>query len=191
VAQDEYAKKELFIGFSHGNVDGSTGLFVHPDRNIGDTGGRKFNGFNAAGVYNFARNIGVKIDVSGTYQSGNFTRSTVISGRTRNSLYNVLAGIQFKDNSHDRRIKPFGHVLAGGAFARTDVDATCTGTCPPSLIPTSGSDSGFAMVFGGGFDIKLNERFDVRAFQLDYNPIAFDDSRKLQNLRVSVGIVIK
>ncbi|MFN2501607.1 MAG: hypothetical protein ABR530_06310 [Pyrinomonadaceae bacterium] len=41
-----------------------------------------------------------------------------------------------------------------------------------------------------GVDIKLNDRFDLRAFQLDYNPVNLETDM-IHNLRLGVGIVIK
>jgi hypothetical protein len=53
------------------------------------------------------------------------------------------------------------------------------------------------MVFGGGLDVKVHKRVDVRVFQIDYNPIWFKgndnlelDSRLQNNIRIGFGIVI-
>ena len=46
------------------------------------------------------------------------------------------------------------------------------------------------MVIGGGLDIKVNKRIDIRAFQFDANPIYFDESTYL-NMRFSTGVVFK
>ena len=70
----DYNKGEFYIGYSNGQVD--TG------NNFSNSGNAvqnffnnrtNFNGFEAAGVYNISRYIGLKADVSGTYhRSGSF-----------------------------------------------------------------------------------------------------------------------
>ena len=76
------------------------------------------------------------------------------------------------------------------------------------------NETSFAMAFGGGIDIKLNHRFDVRAGQIDWNIITRGDQQTglvlaptphqaqtvgqpfvipgmtQNNLRLSVGIII-
>ncbi|MFN0278446.1 MAG: outer membrane beta-barrel protein [Pyrinomonadaceae bacterium] len=193
---DDYKKGKFFIGYSHGLVDGSTYRFVDTQQGFGDTGPSKFHGFNAAGVYNVSRYVGLKADFSGTYNGGNINISvnptTSITGRADNSLYNVLGGVQFKDNSSDRRLKPFAHFLAGVGLARTKVEAACapTANCTGVIPPASSNETGFSGAFGAGFDLKLNDRFDLRLVQMDYNPVNLD-SGMLHNVRIGVGIVIK
>jgi len=46
------------------------------------------------------------------------------------------------------------------------------------------------MAFGGGLDIRLNDRLDIRAVQVDWNPIR-SGGVTTNNLRFGVGIVIK
>jgi opacity protein-like surface antigen len=191
-AQD-YKKTEFFAGYSHGQVDESNSRFFTTGNF--DIGPGKFHGFNVAGVYNFSRYIGVKGDVSGTYDRGDFriggATPSAVTGTTRNSLYNVLGGVQFKDNSADRRVKPFGHVMVGAGFARSKVTLSCSGSsCPGGLIVPEESQTGLASVFGGGVDIKISDRIDLRAVQLDYNPIRYSNSID-HNVRIGVGIVLK
>lgn len=195
LAQDN--KGEFFVGYSHGQVDGSTGRFVQTTDDIRDTGALKFHGFEASGVYNVSRYVGLKADVSATFHGGDFRFSAIppaaFVGEARNSLYNVLGGVQFKDNSSKRRIKPFAHMLGGIGHARASLDARCEpagGLCAGVILPDSGSETGFAGAFGGGVDLRLNDRFDLRLFQVDYNPVKLD-SGTLHNARISIGVVIK
>ena len=64
--RDDYKKGEFFVGYSNGQVDTGfdsddlNGIFRE---NVFDN----FNGFNASGVYNVSRYLGLKADVSGTY----------------------------------------------------------------------------------------------------------------------------
>lgn len=193
---DDYKKGEFYVGYSNGQVDGSTYRFTESTTNFRDTGASNFNGIGVAGVYNFHRYIGVKGDVSATFNGGDvnipINLNTRVTGDTRNSLYNFLGGVQFKDNSTDRRIKPFAHLLVGAGHARTRADLTCSPStnCGGVIISETEDETGFAGAFGGGLDIRINDRFDLRAGQIDYNPIKLD-SGTLHNFRFGIGIVIK
>jgi hypothetical protein len=46
----------------------------------------------------------------------------------------------------------------------------------------------FAMVFGGGIDIRASKHISVRAIQADYNPTFFGQGRQ-DNFRLSFGVV--
>lgn len=196
-AQSDYKKTEVFVGYSNNQVDtgADTGNSVQSffrDR-------ENFNGFNASGVYNVSRYVGIKGDVSGTYKrqttTGEFTvGNTVGTVRFDNNraLYNFLGGVQIKDNSSDAKVKPFAHALVGAGHARINVkNATCTGgiTVCPSFI-ASDNETGLAGAFGGGIDIKVSDKVDIRAIQVDYNPIKFNGGTS-NNLRIGVGVVFK
>lgn len=193
---DDYKKGEFFVGYSNGQVDtgvdsGNSGIDFFRDR-------ESFNGFNVSGVYNVSRFIGIKGDLSGTYNSTRFSGTfpgpnddVTISGENKNSLYNFVGGVQIKDNSNEGRIKPFGHVMAGLGHFRTKVnDFTCTGTDCPTFLPPSETftDNGFSGVIGGGIDFRLNNRVQIRAIQVDYNPIRVG-GETLNNVRLGAGIV--
>lgn len=196
-AQDDYKKAEGYIGYSNGQVDtgldsGSSAVDFFRDR-------ESFHGFNVSGVYNLTRYIGVKGDVSGTYNSSRFTGNFDVGGSpasvsfdTDNSLYNFLAGVQVKDNSRSGRFKPFAHALVGAGHARTKFsDFTCTpgNLCAAVVVPDeSDSGTGFAGAFGGGLDIRLNNRIQIRAFQVDYNPVRIGGEIQ-HNARFGAGIV--
>ena len=195
---DDYKKTEFYVGFSNNQVD--TGSNFEGDNEIEDFFDEResFNGFEGAGVYNFSRYVGVKADVSGTYKNYNF-RSEVPTGGgvgtvsvdTKLSLYNFLGGVQIKDNANKGRFKPFAHALVGAGHARVKVDSF---VCPTGVDCTGFDDSytrtGFAGAFGGGIDVRLNDKFDVRAIQVDYNPMRFDGQTQ-HNVRFGVGLVIK
>jgi hypothetical protein len=132
-------------------------------------------GVNVSGVYYFHRYIGAKADFSATFQP--------ISGGDH-SLYNLTGGVQFKDSSKSKKFKPFGHALAGVAFHKDTNNA----------FPQFGVDSnGLSLIFGAGLDIKVTDNIDIRAFQLDINPIftqGFGGSDITYiNIRYGAGIV--
>ena len=127
-------------------------------------------------------------------------------------MQNFLGGIQVKNNLEDGpRFKPFGHALFGVANQKLDVDSPQL----PAVLGISDfhvNETSFAMAFGGGLDIKLNERIEIRAVQVDWNIINRGDQQlgtvlvptpfqtvgqpfvipgmRQDNLRLSVGIVI-
>jgi hypothetical protein len=196
-AQDDgYKKGELYIGYSNGQID--TGLGDFDDDGLGlDLGDREtFHGFEAAGVYNVSRYFGLKADVSGVYSNRGFAFNVPTPGggtgsiafETKSSLYNFLGGVQIKNNSNSGRVKPFVHALVGAAHTRIklsglgcSVGVDCTGI-------EGGSETNFAGAFGGGLDIRLGKRVQLRAFQVDYNPVFFDGGRQ-NNVRLGFGLV--
>jgi opacity protein-like surface antigen len=196
---DGYKKGEVFLGYSNGQVD--TGLDsddldgVFPTNDFGN-----FHGFNVSGVYNVNRFIGIKGDVSGTYNKTSISQGFIANGTTftvgldtKSSLYNFLGGVQVKDNSNSGRFKPFAHALVGAAHIRSKVNNfTCTpaAVCPPTFEfnDETFSDTGLAGAFGGGIDIRVTNRVQIRAIQIDYNPIRADGVTS-HNVRFGVGIV--
>ena len=210
-AQDDYKKYEFFGGYSAlwlDNLAGDTGSFA-----VDDVLGEKQNlrGFNVAGVYNFHKYVGAKFDYSLHLREDNFSRPAG-SGTIDTTLQNILGGIQIKNNMEDGpTFKPFGHALFGIAVQKVDVDS-------PNLPALFGindfhtNETSFAMAFGGGLDIKLNHRIDIRAIQVDWNIINRGDQQtgivlaptpfqtvgqpffipgtRQDNLRLSIGIVI-
>ena len=210
-AQDDYKKYEFFAGYSAlwlDNLAGDTGSFA-----VDDVLGEKQNlrGFNVAGVYNFHKYVGAKFDYSLHLREDNFSRPAG-SGTIDTTLQNILGGIQIKNNQEDGpTFKPFGHALFGIAVQKVDVDS-------PNLPALFGindfhtNETSFAMAFGGGLDIKLNDRIDIRAVQVDWNIVNRGDQQtgivlvptpfqtvgqpffipgtRQDNLRLGVGIVI-
>lgn len=188
----DYKKAEVFVGYSNSQVDSG------PEASIFFTGFIKkrepYHGVNTSAVYNVSRYFGLKADFSAAYNSRNFAFQVPPNGAlafdTKNSLYNALGGIQIKDNSTEKRWKPFAHALIGAGHGRTTVkNLTCpTGISCAGIV--SGSETGLAGAFGGGLDITLTNHIDLRAFQVDYNPIKFDGGVQ-QNVRFGIGFVFK
>ena len=186
---DEYNKNEVFIGYSNQQVG------VNFDA-------QTYNGFEGSYTRNFTRYVGIRGDVSAAYNNNTFTTSSlynvnVISDfrvETSQSLYNFLGGVQVKDNAKKGKLKPFGHALAGVAYRRFETNnvrciSNCgTATTTPFLF--KGGDNGFSAAVGGGLDVRVNNKFDVRAIQVDYNPV-FTNGGRTNNVRFGVGIVIK
>jgi opacity protein-like surface antigen len=211
LAQDDYKKFEFFGGYSALFVDNLAGDTGSPA--VDDVLGEKqtLRGLNLAAGYNFHKYIGAKFDYSIHFREDDFSRP-LGSGTVDTTLQNILGGIQVKNNAEDGpRFKPFGHALFGIAVQKLDVDSPQL----PAVFGVSDfhtNETSFAMAFGGGLDIKLHDRFDVRVVQIDWNIINRGDQQtgivlaptpfqtvgtpfvipgtRQDNLRLSIGIVI-
>lgn len=69
-------------------------------------------------------------------------------------------------------VQPFAHALFGG-------------------ISNQHSDSGFAMLLGGGLDVGFRQGVGIRLVQLDWIHTDVEDVKRDRNLRASIGIVLK
>ena len=196
----DYNKVEVYGGYSHSRTD--TGI-ENTFPVLGDDlkGREGFNGFNASVTANLSRYVGLKFDFSGNYRSDRLRVNLVFpcqpaplclpaivpaDVRARASLYDFLGGVQFKDNSAETRLKPYAHLLVGAARTRVKVDVPLV--CFEGCARLNESDTGFAGAFGGGLDIRVGQRIDVRVIQLDYNPTRLFDNTQ-HNFRVGAGIV--
>ena len=211
LAQDDYKKYEFFAGYSALRIDNLAGETSSPA--INDVLGEKqtLRGFNLAAGFNFHKYVGAKFDYSLHLREDEFNRP-LGSGTVDTTLQNILGGIQVKNNAEDGpTFKPFGHALFGVAVQKVDVDSPQL----PALFGISDfhtNETSFAMAFGGGIDIKLNNRLDLRVVQIDWNIINRGDQQtgivlvptpfqtvgtpffipgtRQDNLRLGIGIVI-
>ena len=199
MAQDDYRRFEFFVGYSHNRVDVGPVEDFDPedDLEFSDIFDERegFNGFNASVAGNFSRYLGAKFDYSYHQKSFGFG-----GDNTTIRLHNILGGIQVKDNSTEATWKPFAHALVG--VGRTSADLT---EFDDQL--SDFDDAGFAAAIGGGLDVRVSPRIDIRVFQVDYNPMRFDFTdfgttgipgtpvlqddlkRTLHNFRFGIGIV--
>jgi opacity protein-like surface antigen len=188
-------KPEFFAGYSYENVN--SGI---TNSNILATGITQtslenrfhLNGFNLSGTASFKKRLGIVGDFSAHFDKRNDSFDTLTTG-SKFRLYNVTAGPQFTFSSMSR-FTPFTHALFGIAHRNL------TETLSDGTNYFTDSSTNFAMNLGGGVDYKLSDRFGLRLFQLDYNPI-FLRSRTinstvfpretLNGIRFSAGIVIR
>ena len=198
--QSDFRRWEVFGGYQALSV--STGLGELNDQLDEDIfeNRRTAHGFNASVTGNLTRLFGLKFD----YSSNNTTLFEDSATRVRYRNQQFLGGMQIKNNDVDGpTFKPFGHVLAGLANQKV----RCEGDCeivtvnPPGVLFTGAAftetNNSFSMVFGGGLDIKVHPRIDIRAIQFDYNPIFFGGNQTLDlqdrtqnNWRIGFGVVI-
>ena len=201
LGQTDYRRFEFFAGYSHNRVDVGPVEDFDPgdDLEFDDIFDERegFNGVILSVVGNFHRYFGAKFDYSYHQKSFEFGPDN-----TTIRLHNFLGGIQVKDNSTDATFKPFAHALVG--VGRTSADLSEFDNRLEDF-----DDAGFAAAIGGGIDIRLSSRIDLRAIQIDYNPMRFDFTdfgtvgipgtptprgdlhRTLNNVRIGVGIVIR
>jgi hypothetical protein len=192
-AQSDYKRFEFFGGYSHNRVDTGIG---DDEPELQDIINERegFHGFETSATGNLSRYFGVKFDFSGHFKSRSIPSGLNTTGIDIDSrVFNFLGGVQIKDNATEGTFKPFAHALVGAAHARNRVDISndfCIAIFPsPCPGDFTASETGFAGAFGGGIDIRVNNRVDIRAVQFDYNPTRLFDSTQ-HNFRVGVGIVI-
>jgi len=219
---DDYNKVEYYGGYSQARVQPNIKTVIidgspfDPCTSAGaDTLGknfqtffckrRGFNGFDASITYNFTRYVGIKGNVAGHYKSDRFVDTFGAVTDTINSkerLYNFLGGVQVKDNGKTARFKPFAHALVG--VARQPITQVQTSAQSASdNFTTKDNATSFAMKLGGGIDMRVNRKVDIRLVEFDYNPIftrdynttgaPFSISQKgktAHNFTIGAGIVI-
>ncbi len=128
------------------------------------------NGWNASVAGNVNEVVGVAADFSGAYKTLNG-----VSVDTYTYTFGPVISL-----NHEGKVNPFVHALFGG----THIGASLAGF-------GSSSVNGFAMLYGGGADVKLNRSFALRVVQADwvYYHVSGNSSKK--NLRISTGIVFR
>jgi hypothetical protein len=172
LAQNDYNKHDIYVGFSHARVDFDADL-------------EGFNGFEVAANGNISRYIGLKADYAFHFKDFNIN-GVNIDAKT----HTLVGGVQFKDNSTSTKIKPFAHLMAGLTNARAKVNPTVCIQQLGFVCPFSDSETGFAGVFGGGIDFRINDRVDFRAIQVDFHPARLGGETQ-GNFRVGVGVVFR
>ena len=191
-AQSDYHKFEFFGGYSHNRIDRG---IESDDPSLQDLVGARegSHGVNISATRNFARHFGVKFDFSAHFNDRTFPIATIPNALELDSrIYSFLGGIQVKDNASESTFKPFAHALAGAAYSQSRAKFTvefCAALvpspCPENFKQTA---TGFAGAFGGGMDVRVSNRVDIRVFQFDYNPTITGD-RTQHHFRIGVGIV--
>jgi opacity protein-like surface antigen len=162
----DHPKAEIFGGYSFAHI--SPGQGIQSD-NLP-------KGWHASVAGNFNDWFGIAGDISGNYGKPDF--GTGIGLDTKIHTYTFGPRISYRKNE---KVTPFAHVQFGGAHL------SGTGVV---------SENAFAMNFGGGVDIKINNNFAIRAGQFDYVLTRFNGpvtgTKTFQhNFRYSAGIVIR
>ncbi len=192
-AQSDYSNWEFFIGYAHERANNGADRLDRQGQRINPNGSTSrvdfiserpgFNGFSTELVANVHRNVGLVANFSATYANTEFTDA--LTGRRFNarvSRYLLLGGPRFNWRNSSPLV-PYAHALFGVARYQADFkdhDFTCPDT----------NETAFAMALGAGLDIRAGNHVDIRAGQVDYVPIFFNNGRE-DGLRFSAGVKIK
>lgn len=151
------------------SVDGSL-LVFYPAKTL--AGARNLYGGGASFVYNFRPHLGLKSEFQGYLSStADFHVSanppTIPASGTFEShmhMFTYLFGPQLSLPVPNSNVRIYAEALFGGAYTNVYSNffkaASITGVSP--------SNNGFAMAFGGGVDLAINEHLAFRPVQLDY-----------------------
>jgi opacity protein-like surface antigen len=171
---------EGFLGYnwvrfspSNPNIAGFTGLPTFD-----------MHGGDAQIAYNFTRNIGLVLDVGAVHAGSVFGIANDITGNrgVDHTLVNFVLGPRYTFTRHSR-FKPFVHALFGGARGTSSTSITLLqggaiwpppgiilppGTLQPTGATLQAERNGFAMLIGGGIDIKVSKHIALRPIGADY-----------------------
>jgi hypothetical protein len=135
--------------------------------------GGDFHGWNGSVTGNVNKWFGVVADFSGHY--GSEQEGTI---RINQNAHSFLFGP--KVSFRGKRLVPFGYAVFGAT--RFEESAVVFGQ------RFSASDTGYSSAFGGGLDVKVNDRVSIRTFQLDYfRPNFFGEAH--HRGRLAFGVV--
>ena len=204
---DDYNKTEVYGGYSLGRTktnvqsasftsgggtetftnlcSGATGDMIGPNFQHFFCDRRNFNGFDASITRNLSKYVGITANVTGHFESQTYVDKFTPPGVTqtianREHLYNFLGGVQIKNNSRTARFKPFAHALAGVA-RYTNRQQQTLDLFPQFNFTIDDKVTSFAMKVGGGLDVRVSRRVDLRLFEFDYNPV-FAGNRRPQSI---------
>jgi opacity protein-like surface antigen len=161
-AATDFPQSEVFLGYNFTRFYPDSGYV--PDFNA--------NGGNGQFTYNFHKWLGATFDVGSVYK-GTFNQTpwdTTITSYT--------VGPRFTYHNHSR-FTPYVEALFGGAHTSTSTQVgslAIPAVAPPVPLPPgqvfstriTASNNGFAMLAGGGIDIKVFKRMSFRPIGLDY-----------------------
>ena len=191
-AATDFPTMETFLGYNFVRFNPNSGFF--PSFNANGGGGQF--------VYNVNKWLG------GVFDMGAVTKGTLGGFNVDTTVWNFVAGPRITWHNHSR-FTPFGQVLFGGAYGATSARITALplvtgvpGIVPPGLIldpnlPIStrvtASNTGFAMMAGGGLDIKLSKHIAFRPIGADYYltrvpSFLTGNTTNRNNFRYSAGI---
>lgn len=180
------SRGEVYVGYSGTVAPVSSGAgFAGSERRV-------HHGAQTSVTFNVSRFVGIKGDFSVGYSDrkegfGVIGRITTATRRTM--IYNVLGGVQIKDNESDAIVQPFGHALVGVGIYRQHFRDCLVNKSPHTSCGRAVKDVGLAGAFGGGLDFRVTSRAGIRLVS-DYNPMRIE-GETIHNYRFGVGMVFK
>jgi opacity protein-like surface antigen len=183
-AAEDTSKLETYFGFD----------WVRFNPDVSNIPSFNAEGGSAQFVYNFHEGIGLAFDL------GAVTKDT-FHGNFSNEQSHFLIGPRYGFYNHSR-FTPFGEILFGVGHASVSTDILRVPAVLPSSVVTlpdnvsarlTASRTSFAMMVGGGIDIRLTKRITYRLFDADYyltrpaSLITAEDVNK-NNFRLTTGV---
>lgn len=139
--------------------------------------GEDLHGWNASFTSNFTKWLGLAAEFSGHY--GDATLTPGLKADVATHLFMVGPRFSYRGSE---AVTPFAHVLFGAA--RSDVTF---------FLPNGRNrinESAFALIVGGGLDVKVHDNVAIRLFQADYVLTRFNSDSQ-HNFRASTGLVFR
>jgi hypothetical protein len=132
-------------------------------------GGLNANGWDTSVTSNLNHWFGIGADFSGAYKSQ--------SGVSFNTYtYTFGPVVSYRNNE---KLTPFAHFLLGGYHSSA------------SAFGVSATGSGFAMMLGGGFDVKATQHVALRAIQFDWLSLHSNGASDNNNMRIATGLLFR
>jgi hypothetical protein len=170
---------EAFLGYNlvrfFHNTPNLTGINGFGDFNL--------NGGNAQLAYNFRPEIGLVLDIGAVHAGSLFgVPNNTLNRGVDHTVVNFVLGPRYTFSRH-KRWMPYAQALFGGARATSSTSVTLLqggiNWPPPGLIIPPGTiqpvdatlraeRTGFAMLIGGGLDIKVSKHIALRPVEADY-----------------------
>ncbi|MBZ5653358.1 MAG: porin family protein [Acidobacteriia bacterium] len=132
-------------------------------------GGLNANGWDTTLTGNLNHWFGVAADFSGAYKSQNG-----VSFNNYTYTFGPVVSLRRNEN-----FTPFAHFLAGGFHSSAAMSGLSVG------------GGGFAMMLGGGVDVKVTQRVAVRAIQFDWLSLHANGGSDNNNARISTGLLFR
>ena len=178
-AATDFPAAEAFLGYNwvRFSTDSNIPNFSLPSFNL--------NGGNGQIAYNFWHRIGLVLDVGAVHAGSLFNIAndvTLNRPGVDHTLVNFVLGPRYTFTRHSRWM-PFAQALFGGARATSSTTVTLLpggivfpppgllvppGTLQPVDAELRAERTGFAMLIGGGLDIKVSKHIALRPIGADY-----------------------
>jgi opacity protein-like surface antigen len=130
----------------------------------------KLHGWDASVAINGNKWLGLVVDFGGNYGT--------VADTDEIKAHSLLLGPKF--SIRKGRVAPFLQGMIGVAHIKSGEGSSADNT------------NVFAMAFGGGLDISVNDRVAIRPFQLEYYGMKEPYTGEIiDNIRVSAGVVVK
>jgi hypothetical protein len=201
-AASDFSTAEAFLGYNWVRFNPSVAGVSVPSFDL--------NGGNAQLVFHFHRDIGLVLDVGAVHSGTSFNIANTVSSRQPgidHTLTNFVLGPRY--TAHwKKHWMPFAQALFGGAHSSSSTSVQLLqggivwppsgivvppGTPQPTDVTLQSDRTGFAMLVGGGLDIKVGKHIAFRPIGADYyltrlpNFVTGNDTNK-NHFRYSAGI---